>query len=228
MARACPGASWSRRRPPSSSSTAMCSPWPRQAAAGRPSWQRPRSCSTAARSRRRSTTSSRRRCSRSASVRLRPRAHGEHADTVSRLYARIVVGLRLLVPVAWIAAAVLATIALPPLGNTGSAPLDDLVSGGGEAAQQQQLATQRFGFPLYTDTMVVQHDPRGLPPGSRERDARAALAVQQRRTRDLPQLRLVLPISDPKVTTAVNYLYFDDSANLDERGDMAERYASHH
>jgi RND superfamily putative drug exporter len=147
---------------------------------------------------------------------------------VSPLYARIVVGLRVLVPVAWIAAAVLATIALPPLGATGSAPLDDLVSAGGEAAQQQQSATQRFGFPLYTDTMVVQHDPRGLPPGTRERDARAALAVRQRQTPDLPHLRLVLPISDPKVTTAVNYLYFDDAANLDERRDIADRYASRH
>ena len=145
---------------------------------------------------------------------------------MSPLYARLVVGLRVLVPLAWIAAAVAATLALPPLGDTGSAPLDDLVSGGGEAAQQQQSATQRFGFPLYTDTLVVQHDPGGLPPGTRERDARAALAVRQRQTPDLPHLRLVLPISDPKVTTAVNYLFFDDSANLDERRDGAERYAS--
>ena len=147
---------------------------------------------------------------------------------MSPLFARLVVALRFLVPVAWIAAAVIATIALPPLGDTGSAPLDDLVSAGGDAAQQQQSATERFGFPLYTDTMVVQHDPRGLPPGTRERDARAALAVRQRQTPDLPGLHLVLPISDPKVTTAVNYLYFDDAANLDERRDTAERYAQRH
>jgi len=147
---------------------------------------------------------------------------------VSPLYARVVVALRVLVPLAWIAAAVLATIALPPLGATGSAPLDDLVTSGGGAAQQQQSATERFGFPLYTDTLVVQHDPRGLPPGTRERDARAALAVGQHQTPDLPQLRLVLPISDPKATTAINYLFFDDAANLDERRDVAERYASKH
>lgn len=147
---------------------------------------------------------------------------------MSPLYARLVVALRVLVPVAWIAVAVLATISLPPLGATGSAPLDDLVTSGGDAAHQQQSATERFGFPLYTDTMVVQHDPSGLPPGTRERDARAALAVGQHQTPDLPQLKLVLPISDPKVTTAVNYLFFDDAANLDERRDVAERYASKH
>jgi RND superfamily putative drug exporter len=133
-----------------------------------------------------------------------------------------------MVPVAWIAAAVLATAALPPLGDTGSAPLDDLVSAGGEAAQQQQSATKRFGFPLYTDTMVVQHAAGGLPPGTRERDARAALAVGQHKTPDLPNLRLVVPISDAKATTAVNYLYFDDAANLDERRDIAARYAQKH
>ena len=147
---------------------------------------------------------------------------------MSPLYARVVVALRVLVPLAWIAAAVLATIALPPLGATGSAPLDDLVTSGGGAAQQQQSATERFGFPLYTDTLVVQHDPRGLPPGTRERAARSALAVGQHQTPDLPQLRLVLPISDPKATTAINYLFFDDAANLDERRDVAERYASKH
>jgi RND superfamily putative drug exporter len=147
---------------------------------------------------------------------------------VSRLYARIVVALRVLVAVAWIAAAVLATVALPPLGDTPSAPLDDLVSAGGAAAQQQQSATKVFGFPLYTDTMVVQHAAPRLPPGTRERAARAALAVGQHKTPDLPQLRLVVPISDPKVTTVVNYLYFDDAANLDERRDLAERYAKTH
>ena len=147
---------------------------------------------------------------------------------MSRVFARLVVALCVLAPVAWIAAAVVATIALPPLGATGSAPLDDLVSSGGDAARQQQSATERFGFPLYTDTLVVQHDPRGLPPGTRERDARAALAVGRRQTPGLPHLRLVLPIADPKVTTAVNSLFFDDAASLDDRRDTAEGYASRH
>ncbi len=147
---------------------------------------------------------------------------------MSRLFARLVVGLCVVIPLAWIAVAVLAAVSLPSLGATGSAPLDDLVSGGGAAARQQQLAVRRFGFPLYTDTVVVQRDPRGLPPGTRERAARAALAVQQKRTPDLPDLRLVLPISDAKATTAVSYLFFNDAANLDQRRDVAERYASRH
>src|SRR3954471_6961697 len=109
--------------------------------------------------------------------------------------ARVLVSLRVVIPILWIAAAVLATIALPPLGATGSAPLDDLVAQGGGAAAAQQRATELFGFPLFTDTVVVAHDKRGLPPGTEERHVRAALAVRDRRARDLPRLRAVLPIS---------------------------------
>ncbi len=149
------------------------------------------------------------------------------------LYARAIVSLRLLVPLAWIAAAVIATISLPALGETGSAPLDDLVAQGGSAELQQQSATQRFGFPLYTDTVVVARDPRGLPQGTQERTARAALAVRDRRTPDLPNLRAALPVSDAagsplapgaKATTALSYLFFNDAANLDERTHVADRY----
>src|SRR3954469_8266967 len=113
-----------------------------------------------------------------------------------RVRPRLVVSLRAVIPVAWIAAAVLVTIHLPPLGATGSAPLDDLVSQGGGAAQEQQRPTRMFGFPLYTDTVVVQRAPGGLPQATQERAARAALAVRAHRAEDLPNLRAVLPVSD--------------------------------
>ena len=47
--------------------------------------------------------------------------------------------------------------------------------------RQQQHATERFGFPLYTDTVVVARDADGLPPGTQERTARAAQAVRDHR-----------------------------------------------
>ncbi len=58
-----------------------------------------------------------------------------------RSLARLLVGLRFVIPVIWIAAAVLATLALPPLGATGSAPLDDLVADGGGAATQRSRSS---------------------------------------------------------------------------------------
>jgi RND superfamily putative drug exporter len=152
-----------------------------------------------------------------------------------RAYAWLVVKLRLVIPLAWIAAAVVATISLPDLGSTGSAPLDDLVSADGAAAQQQLAATKTFGFPLYSDTMVVQRDAQGLPAGTQQQDLDAALAVHDRTTPDIPQLRAALPISDAfkaplrpggKATTALSYLFFDDAASLDDRTAMAERYAA--
>jgi RND superfamily putative drug exporter len=136
--------------------------------------------------------------------------------------------------VAWIAAAVMATLALPSLGETGSAPIEDLVAQGGGAAAAQQHATQRYGFPLFTDTTVVSHDADGLPPGTEERLVRGALAVRDHRATDLPHLRAALPITDAEgsplspaaqARTAISYLYFDDAANLDERRTVAERYA---
>ena len=150
-----------------------------------------------------------------------------------RAFARMLIGLRAVIPLAWIAAAAAATLSLPALGAAGSAPLDDLVAQGGRAERQQQYATERFGFPLYTDTAVVARDRNGLPPGAQERTARAAQAVHDHRTPDLPGLRAALPISDapgsalapgPSATTAISYLFFDDGANLDERTATAERY----
>ncbi len=154
---------------------------------------------------------------------------------MARVYAALVVALRAVIPLAWIAAAVWATVSLPPLGSAGSAPLDDLVAQGGGSAGQQQYATRRFGFPLFTDTVVVSRDPGGLPPGTQERHARAALAVRERRTQDLPELRAVLPISDAagaplqpgaKAESVVDYLFLADAANLLERRETANRYAS--
>ena len=150
-------------------------------------------------------------------------------DGEMRWLASILVALRAVIPLAWVAVAVLATVTLPALGTAGSAPLDDLVSQGGDAASAQRRAIERFGFPLYTDTVVVAHRQRGLPPGTQERHLRAADAVRQRRAQDLPGLRAVLPISDDpgsaKATTALSYLYFSDRANLDERRSVANRYA---
>ncbi len=150
-----------------------------------------------------------------------------------RAYSWLLISLRAVIPLAWIAAAVLATIALPELGSSGSAPLDDLVVQGGQTEQQQAYAIQRFGFPLFTDTAVVARDPRGLPPGTAQKTANAALAVHDHRTPDLPALRAALPITDSSgsplapgtdATTAISYLFFADSANLDERTAQAARY----
>jgi RND superfamily putative drug exporter len=151
----------------------------------------------------------------------------------ARGYAVIVVGLRHIIPLAWIAAAVAATVALPGLGDAPAAPLDDLAAKGGSAAKAQTLATRTFGFPLATDTAVVQRDPRGLSQDAQRRQLDAALAVRDRRDPALEPLQAAIPLSNANVrtpsgergTTAITYLLFRPDASLDDESAAAQHYA---
>jgi RND superfamily putative drug exporter len=154
---------------------------------------------------------------------------------LARGYAAVVVGLRHIIPLAWIAAAVAATVALPSLGDAPAAPLDDLAAKGGSAASAQELATRTFGFPLATDTAVVQRDPRGLSSDAQRRQLEAALAVRNRRDPALEPLRAAIPLSNANVrtpsgergTTAITYLLFAPDTSLDDEGVVAQHYAQH-
>jgi RND superfamily putative drug exporter len=151
----------------------------------------------------------------------------------ARAYAAVVVGLRHIIPLAWIAAAVAATIALPGLGDAPAAPLDDLAAKGGSAAKAQALSTRTFGFPLATDTAVVQRDPRGLSQDAQRRQLDAALAVRDHRDRALEPLQAAIPLSNARVrtpsgergTTAITYLLFAPDTSLDDEGGVAQHYA---
>ena len=82
----------------------------------------------------------------------------ERRHLIARGYAAIVVTLRHLIPLAWIAAVVVATISLPDLASAPTAPLEDLAAKNGAASQAAARSTERFGFPLTTQTAVVQRD----------------------------------------------------------------------
>jgi RND superfamily putative drug exporter len=152
---------------------------------------------------------------------------------LARGYAAVIVALRHVIPLAWVAAIVAATIALPGLGDVPAAPLDDLAAHGGRAADAQELATRTFGFPLSTDTAVVQRDPRGLSRDAQQRQIAAARTVAQRRDRALAPIRAAVPLSNAVVrtpsgergTTAITYLLFADDVGLDDRAATADTYA---
>ena len=103
---------------------------------------------------------------------MNPRRH-----LIARGYAAIVVTLRHLIPLAWIAAVVWATIALPDLASAPTAPLEDLAAKNGAASQAAATATKRFGFPLATQTAVVQRNAKGLPSATQRRTLLAARGV---------------------------------------------------
>jgi putative drug exporter of the RND superfamily len=151
----------------------------------------------------------------------------------ARGYAAVVVSLRHVIVLAWIAAAVAATVALPGLADAPAAPLDDLAAKGGSAASAQGLATRTFGFPLATDTAVVQRDPKGLSDDAQRRQANAALAVRDRKDPALASIRAAVPLNNANVrtpsgergTTAVTYLLFAPDASLTDQGSAAQHYA---
>src|SRR5689334_16388369 len=115
---------------------------------------------------------------------------------LARAYAAIVIALRLLIPLAWIAAVVWATISLPDLASAPTAPLEDLAAKNGAASQAQQRATKRFGFPLSSETAVVQRDPRGLSRDAQLRQLQAARTVFTHSDPALQDIRAALPISN--------------------------------
>jgi RND superfamily putative drug exporter len=160
-------------------------------------------------------------------------ARARRRGPVARGYAAAVVALRYLIPLAWIAAAVAATLALPSLGNTPSAPIDDLAAKGGSAARAQELSTRTFGFPLSADTAVVQRDDNGLSRDAQRRQLAAARAVAAHSDPSLAPIRAAVPItnaaartpSGERGTTAITYLSFAPDASVDDRLAAAERYA---
>jgi putative drug exporter of the RND superfamily len=141
----------------------------------------------------------------------------------ARGFAVVVVAPRHLVVLAWIAAAVAATLELPQLGHAGGAPLDDLVAKDSESGRAADRATERFGFPLVTDTAVVQHRGRGLPARDRERQLGAAREVLEGTSFAPRHLRGAFPLSNS--TTAVTYLLFDPELGVQSRTELAQRYA---
>jgi RND superfamily putative drug exporter len=153
---------------------------------------------------------------------------------LARAFAAVVIRLRWLIPLAWVGAAVVATISLPQLGAGGGAPLDDLIPDHSEAAAAAAAATQKFGAPLDADTAVVQANADGLTPAQLQRQLRAASTVLAGRGRAQKGLLAAIPVSNrpgaalgmgDAATTAVTYLIFDPELTTVQRTEIARSYA---
>ena len=159
---------------------------------------------------------------------MNPRRH-----LLARGYAATVIALRHLIPPAWIAAVVWASITLPDLASAPTAPLEDLAAKNGAASRAQARSTELFGFPLSTQTAVVQRNPRGLPQAVQRRQLIAARTVSTGGDPSLRSIRAALPISNAprglpareRGTTGVTYLFFAPDRSLDESTADARTYA---
>ena len=145
-------------------------------------------------------------------------------------YAWVVAGPAApLIPVAWIAAAVLAYLYLPGLA-AGEGSLADFTPKDTPAVATEVRSAQIFGQPI-SRVAVVQRDPAGLSPAVQRQTVAAAVDLTQH-PRD-PLLGALPLIDDPRVwpkagdqaTTAVTYLYFAPSTPWAEQVRLARAYA---
>ncbi len=153
------------------------------------------------------------------------------------LIARALVALRHVVVLAWIGGVVACVILLAPLGGSPGSALSGLVPEDLPAVQAVEASVEAFGFPLTSDTLVVERDPGGLSAGQQLGFlVRAAqITAGQSSTPGLlaasavTNSRLLLPFGREHGTTALAYLMFDpdtsDTASSHRAADVRDRLA---
>ena len=151
-------------------------------------------------------------------------------------FARAVVKLRHLIPVAWIAAAVAATALLPTIQEAQTGALGDLVPKDAEAIEAEERAAELFTFPLLSRTVVVQRDPAGLSAAEQARVLRRAAAITSGDVPWLARVAAALPVTNAvgatpfareRSTTALTYLFFRPEVSRRDREIYAERLEAH-
>jgi RND superfamily putative drug exporter len=146
--------------------------------------------------------------------------------------ARVIVWFRLLLIPAWIAAAVLAASNLPSIFSAQSGALGELLPESSEALSVEKHASEEFGLPALSRTVVVAEDPNGL---SREQ-VTSATSFIGRLDRSAPPTRPVrgaLPLVNPSgvslggasATTLLTYVYIDQQLNQVDQQEAARHFA---
>lgn len=146
-------------------------------------------------------------------------------------FASIIVSLRHLVVVAWIAAAAATAVYLPGLGSGEALELGGLLPDDSPAIDAGERSQELFPVPLTADTAVVERDPEGLSAEAQAAIVRRAVDVS---TQD-GGIRFALPIlntqelfpgSEEDGTTAVTHLFFSTDVSLPSKVDLAREYAA--
>ncbi|GAB3489696.1 hypothetical protein GCM10027572_12190 [Flexivirga lutea] len=147
------------------------------------------------------------------------------------IYAEVVVWLRWVIVLGWLAAVGASLILLPEPAAGGE--MANFLPTHSPAMVAQQRSLKSFAVPLTTGTIVVLHKPTGLATATLADITLAATAVDQQLEglhRPYPRDRVLgaLPIIDPRDRrTALTYLYFDPSVSGPSQQRMAQAYAAH-
>lgn len=160
-------------------------------------------------------------------------ALGPRRGFASRLwggYARVVVALRWLIVVGWMAGAAAAFIYLPPMEPAAS----DLEALGAEDAsfEAEQRSLDLFGFPLLSRIAVVQRDEAGMEPLAQAEAMTRGVAVNQG-THDTELIGAipitnaagVFPAANEYDTTVVTFVFAEPDQSFYAQSDIARQFA---
>src|SRR5206468_4049385 len=134
-----------------------------------------------------------------------------------RVFAWVVIRLRWLIVLAWIAAAIASVLSLPPLGDVESEAIGDLVPANTPAVTAERASARWFDFPILTRTAIVQRNPQGLSPQAQPRVAVRAPQLSLHPDPVFSQIAGAFPITNTlgifpgsreRSTTAITYLFF--------------------
>jgi RND superfamily putative drug exporter len=150
----------------------------------------------------------------------------------ARGFAWLVVRLRFVILLAWVAGAVAATVLLPSLSEGNGAPLGGLIAEDSEAVQARERSAELFSVPILAETAVVQRSPRGLTDEAQQRVFERAAGIAEHPGEDgiafalpITNSQRLFPASRESSTTAITYLFFEPGMSLGDQRSAAEAFA---
>jgi RND superfamily putative drug exporter len=156
-----------------------------------------------------------------------------------RLYGGFAAYIGPLIVVAWIVACAAAVALLPDFSTANQSGLLQLVPGNSPAIRAQDHEAALFGASLaQSEAVVVETDPRGLPPAVLAADVRRAVGIDSKHPAASPatqplfavplvNARGLVPASGARSgTTVITYLAFSAKARSDDVINGARTYAS--
>lgn len=152
---------------------------------------------------------------------------------MSSAFAWLLMRLRWLVVLAWIACAILATLHLPAFTDRPASATGGLVPTNSSSLAVERQGIDAFGTPLLSRVAVVQRDPNGLSLDEQKRALERAVRVDRGRDDAMHSVAFALPISNAKRlfpssrergTTVITYLYFRPTVSVGAQLALADTY----
>jgi RND superfamily putative drug exporter len=146
---------------------------------------------------------------------------------------RLLVRLRWLVLIGWIAVAVGAWVYLPAPDPVSTSALQSLLPRDAPALRVEESALAEFEYPALARISVVVQSPSGLSLDDQAELVEVSAEAFDGGLPDLPEILAAIPVSDVRqnqageaeATTAVVYLFIDPSRTQLQQVEAAERFA---